>query len=218
MLFRSYVLPGATLTIQAGTVIKSAALPHSTLCVCRGAQIIANGTATQPIVFTSTADDLVTYRQNANTEWGGLLICGDAYISENQVLTNTPAPSASNYADMEGLAPSITTLNDYGGGNDNDDSGSLSYCSFRYGGFSIAPGVEVNGLSLGGLGRNTEVHHVESLNALDDGIENWGGTVNFKYLSIWNAGDDSFDLDQGWRGKAQFVLLVQGLSGPGNQG
>ena len=29
-----------------------------------------------------------------------------------------------------------------------------------------------------------------------------GGTVTLKYLSIWNAGADSFDVDQGWRGKA----------------
>ena len=220
-----FVLPGATLTIQPGTVIASGA--QSALVICRGAQIIANGTQNAPIIMTSTQDRATwtggnpqtgTYRQTANTEWGGLLLCGGAYISENQVGTNTPAPSASNYADMEGLTPANTALNDYGGGNDNDDSGSLSYCSFRYGGFSIAPGIEVNGLSLGGIGRNTELHHLEVLNNLDDGIELWGGTANFKFLSIWNAGDDSFDIDQGWRGRAQFGLIVQGLSGIGAQG
>ena len=220
-----YVEPGATLTIQAGTVIAST--NNSTLAVCRGAQIIANGTATAPIIMTSDDDRLTwtggnpqtgTYRQLANNEWGNLTIMGSGYISENQIGTNTPAPSASNYADMEGLSPAVTTLNDYGGGNDNDDSGSISYISLRYGGRTAALGIELNGLSLGGVGRNTEVHHIEILNNLDDGIEVWGGTVNLKYLSIWNVGDDSLDVDQGWRGKAQFGLIVQGHSGAGAQG
>ena len=220
-----YVLPGATLTIQPGTVIASTS--DSTLAICRGAQIIANGTAANPIIFTSTADRVTwtggnpetgTYRQLANNEWGNLTIMGSGYISENQVGTNTPAPSASNYADMEGLSPANTALNDYGGGNDNDDSGSLAYVSLRYGGRTSAPGVELNGLSLGGLGRNTEIRHIEILNNLDDGIEIWGGTVNLKFFSIWNIGDDSLDLDQGWRGKAQFGLIVQGYSGTGSQG
>jgi hypothetical protein len=220
-----YVEPGATLTIQPGTVIASTS--NSTLAICRGAQLIANGTAAQPIIFTSDDDRLTwtagnpqtgTFRQLANNEWGNVTIMGAGYVSENQVATNSAAPSASNYADMEGLSPANTSLNDYGGGNDNDDSGSLSYVSLRYGGRTSAPGVELNGLSLGGVGRNTEIHHVEILNNLDDGIEIWGGTVNLKHFSIWNVGDDSLDVDQGWRGKAQFGLIVQGYSGTGSQG
>lgn len=220
-----YVLPGATLTIQAGTVIASGGV--STLAVCRGAQIIANGTAAAPIIFTSTNDratwtggnpETGVFRQLANNEWGNLTIMGSGYVSENQIGTNTPTPSASNYADMEGLAPANPVLNDYGGGDDNDDSGSLSYVSIRYAGRTQSPGVELNGLSLGGIGRNTEISYIEILNNLDDGIEVWGGTVNFKFFSIWNVGDDSLDLDQGWRGKAQFGLIVQGYSGTGSQG
>jgi hypothetical protein len=220
-----YVEPGATLTIQAGTVIASAA--NSTLAICRGAQIIANGTVDAPIIFTSDDDrntwtggnpETGTYRQLANNEWGNLTIMGAGYISENQIGTNTPAPNASNFADMEGLQPAIVGLNDYGGGNDNDDSGTVRYVSLRYGGRTSAPGIELNGLSLGGIGRNTDIDHIEILNNLDDGIEVWGGTVNLKYLSIWNVGDDSLDIDQGWRGKAQNGLIVQGFSGVGAQG
>ena len=210
-----YVLPGATLTIQAGVQFRSAA--NSTLAVTRGAQIIANGTKDAPIVFTSSADTGV-YRQLANNEWGNLTIMGSGYISEDEIPSNSAAPSATNYADMEGLTPANPALNDYGGGNDNDDSGSLSYCGFRYGGIASIPGKELNGLSLGGVGRNTDIHHIEILNNIDDGIEIWGGTVNLKYISIWNIGDDSLDIDQGWRGKAQFGLIVQGLSNAGAQG
>lgn len=210
-----YVLPGATLTIEAGVRFESTS--NSTLAVTRGAQIIANGTKDQPIVFTSQNDNGV-YRQLANNEWGNLTIMGAGYISEDEIPTNSAIPSSTNYADMEGLTPANPNNNDYGGGNDNDDSGSLSYCAFRYGGVASIPGKELNGLSLGGIGRATDIHHVEILNNIDDGIEIWGGTVNLKYLSIWNIGDDSLDIDQGWRGKAQFGLIVQGLSNTGAQG
>lgn len=210
-----YVLPGATLTIEAGVRFESTS--NSTLAVTRGAQIIANGTADRPIVFTST-QDTGSYRQLANNEWGNLTIMGAGYISEDEIPTNSSVPSSTNFADMEGLTPANPANNDYGGGNDNDDSGSISYCAFRYGGVASIPGKELNGLSLGGVGRNTDIHHVEILNNIDDGIEIWGGTVNLKYVSIWNVGDDSLDIDQGWRGKAQFGLIVQGASNTGAQG
>jgi hypothetical protein len=121
---------------------------------------------------------------------------------------------------MEGLVAAFPgdTKVLYGGGNDDDDSGSISYLSLRYGGKVVGLNNELNGLSLGGIGRNTDIHHVEIMNNVDDGIEIWGGTVNLKYFSIWNVGDDSLDIDQGWRGKAQFGLIVQGYSANAAQG
>jgi hypothetical protein len=160
-----------------------------------------------------------TWREAAN-EWGNLTLMGRAYVSENIVTSNTPVPNANNVAPMEGLVaagpndPNVL----YGGGNDDDDSGSISYLSIRYTGKVIALNNELNGLSLGGIGRETDIHHVEIMNNVDDGIEIWGGTVNIKYFSIWNVGDDSFDVDQGWRGKAQFGLIVQGYSVDASQG
>ncbi|MFO1055146.1 MAG: hypothetical protein U1F36_23255 [Planctomycetota bacterium] len=223
-----YVLPGATLTIQAGTVVASTTNLGGSLAVCRGAQIFVQGTAEKPVIMTSTADAATwtggnpktgTWREACN-EWGNLTIMGDAYISENAIATNTATPNPSNYAQMEGLVagfPGDTKIY-YGGGNDNDDSGSISYLSLRYGGKVIGLGNELNGLSMGGIGRGTDVHHVEVMNNVDDGVETWGGTVNYKYMSVWNIGDDSFDIDQGWRGKAQFLLLVQGYSVDAAQG
>ena len=79
-------------------------------------------------------------------------------------------------------------------------------------------GNELNGLSLGAIGRETDIEYVEIMNNVDDGIEIWGGAVNLKYFSVWNVGDDSFDVDQGWRGKAQFGLIVQGYSLDASQG
>ncbi len=217
-----YVLPGATLTIEPGTVIASRTAIGGSLAVSRGGQIIANGTKENPIIFTSEADVATwvggnpktgTWRESAN-EWGNVTLMGRGYCSENATVGNTPVPSASNVANMEGLVaafpgdPNVL----YGGGNDDDDSGTLRYCSFRYTGRVVALNNELNGLSMGSVGRDTDVQFVEIMNNVDDGIEIWGGKVNVKNFSIWNIGDDSFDIDQGWRGKAQFGLIVQGYS------
>jgi hypothetical protein len=240
-----YVLAGATLTIDPGTVVASMGwnvgtqandptLEGGTLAICRGAQIFVNGTAANPVVMTSQRDRATWNANNPKTgvwreaanEWGNLTIMGNAYVSTSackvgvQVPPITPFPSATNFGFMEGLTPQVGDggRTRYGGGNDNDDSGSINYLSIRYGGKVIGLANELNGLSLGGIGRNTEISYVEIMNNVDDGIEIWGGTVNIDHFSIWNIGDDSFDIDQGWRGKAQFGLVVQGYSVSAAQG
>lgn len=227
-----YVTNGAVLTIQPGTIIASVPAQQGSLAITQGSQIIAEGTAAKPIIFTST-DDVTTWdvqvgtstgknprtgtwRASAN-EWGNITIMGRGYISKFNQGSVAPANTATfgnNIAAMEGLVGATTFDPNviYGGTNDNDDSGSLKYVSLRYGGKVIGLANELNGLSLGGVGRGTEIEHIEIMNNVDDGIEIWGGTVSPKWFSIWNIGDDSFDVDQGWRGKAQFGLIVQGYS------
>lgn len=226
-----YVRNNATLTIEAGTVIatKLNTAPvgdptngEGSLAVVRGGQIFIQGTAQNPVIMTSAADRATWTSNNpatgtwraASNEWGNLTIMGRAYVSENAVATNLQTCDNANYGVMEGLI--ADDANDtkvrYGGGNDDNDSGTITYLSLRYGGKVIGLNNELNGLSLGGVGRETDIHHVEIMNNIDDGIEIWGGTVNLKYINIWNIGDDSLDLDQGWRGKAQFGLIVQGYS------
>lgn len=222
-----YVSPGATLTIQPGTIIASDV--GGSLAITRDARLICNGTKEEPVIFTSKQDVATwtggnpktgTWRAVAN-EWGNLTIMGRGYIGkygQGAISTNTAAPSAGNYANMEGLVAGGVgdTRTYYGGGNDLDDSGDLTFVSLRYGGKVVGLGNELNGLSLGGVGRETLINHIEIMNNVDDGIEIWGGTVNLKHFSIWNIGDDSFDVDQGWRGQAQFGLIVQGYSIPGS--
>jgi hypothetical protein len=161
-----------------------------------------------------------TWHEGCN-EWGNLTLMGDAYVSASHyagdpVGDNTKFFTGLNEKQMEGLTEASLSM--YGGDNDDDDSGSISYLSLRYGGKVVGQANELNGLSLGGIGRETDIHHVEIMNNVDDGIEIWGGTVNLKYVAIWNVGDDSFDIDEGWRGKAQFVLIVQGYSINASQG
>lgn len=161
-------------------------------------------------------------------EWGGLAIMGSAYISHSHYgdvpvvwtdengnpVTNKMYPDGLNRAQMEGTVKSTPTDQRvyYGGDDDDDDSGVIRYLSVRYGGRDTEPQKELNGLSLGGIGRSTDISHVEVMNNVDDGIEIWGGTVNIRYATIWNVGDDSFDCDQGWRGSLNYALIVQGYS------
>ncbi len=223
-----YVKPGATLTIQPGTVCRSSG--NGSLAVCRGAKIYVNGTAAKPVIMTSTTDTMTAWHLGCN-EWGNLTIMGKALIGASHAgkayyqrpgttTNNTKVPDGTNIRQMEGLTADYTGDPDvmYGGNDDNDNSGAIHYLSIRYGGKVLGLANELNGLSLGGIGRATEIDHVEIMNNVDDGIEIWGGTVNLKYISIWNVGDDSFDVDQGWRGKAQFGLIVQGASANAVQG
>ncbi len=221
-----YVLPGATLTIEAGALFKS---DLGSLAVSRGAQIFVQGTKDEPVIMTSVGDDFTNWREAAN-EWGNLTICGNGLISASAYggvavtndmgVVNPTQPTGAANRTMEGLSAAFPgdTRHYYGGNNDNDDSGSIQYLSLRYGGKVIGLGNELNGLSLGGVGEATDIDYVEIMNNVDDGIEIWGGKVHLKHVSIWNIGDDSFDIDQGWRGRAQFGLLVQGYSLNASQG
>ncbi len=217
-----YVDPGATLTIEAGTIVASDTNIGGSLAVCKGAQIFVQGTQFNPVIMTSKADVATWTAGNPRTgtwraacnEWGNLTIMGGAYVSTNQHAGNVATPDAANRLDMEGLTPQFVgdTRQQCGGGDDDDDTGTITFLSLRYGGKVVSLGNELNGLSVGAIGRGTTLHHIDIMNNVDDGIETWGGTVNFKYINIWNIGDDSFDFDCGWRGKAQFGLLVQGYS------
>lgn len=221
-----YVLPGASLTIEAGAIFKS---DTGSLAVSRGGQIFVQGTKENPVVMTSINDDFSTWREAAN-EWGNLTICGNGLISashykglvvnNSQGNPNSKQPDGYSDKEMEGLSAAYVgdTRHYYGGNNDCDDSGSIKYLSLRYGGKVESLDKELNGLSLGGVGQATDIDYVEIMNNVDDGIEIWGGKVNLKHLSIWNVGDDSFDVDEGWRGHAQFGLIVQGYSLDASQG
>ena len=88
---RVAVESGATLTIEAGTVIKGVAgtgANASALIIAQGAKIMANGTSSAPIIFTSTDDNLVSgeiaspnLSPTENGKWGGLIVLGKAPIS-----------------------------------------------------------------------------------------------------------------------------------------
>ena len=200
---RVFVDSLATLTIEAGTVIKGLpgdSIDASVLIVARGGKIMAEGTAEKPIIFTASSDDVtnpvdVAYDQKGL--WGGVIILGRAPI-------NRPAGQHN----IEGI-PTDEPRGLYGGDDPEDNSGVLRYVSIRHGGISIGFGNEINGLTMGGVGRGTEIDYVEVIANLDDGYEWFGGTVNCKHLISAFCGDDSFDHDEGMNCKMQFLFAIQ---------
>lgn len=185
------VKPGATLTIAKGTTIKGDNASKAILLVEAGAKIIAQGTEDEPIVFTSQAAE---GQKNAG-DWGGLVILGKAPV-------NLPSPS------VEGILKNGNTTT-YGGTDDNDSSGVLSYVRVEYSGIILSQDNEVNGITFAGVGRGTKVDHVQVRHTLDDCFEFFGGTVDAKYLACQANEDDGFDMDNGFQGRLQFLVLQQ---------
>jgi len=195
-----FVNDGQTLTIEAGTVIRATSGQgslSSALIVARGGHIIAEGTSAEPIIFTVEGDDLEgSVPVDARGLWGGLIVLGQAPI-------NTDAGEDM----IEGI-PLSEPRGVYGGFDEDDNSGILRYISIRHGGTNIGEGNEINGLTLGGVGRQTIVENIEVIANADDGVEFFGGTVNCRNIVVSYCGDDAFDIDQGYRGKCQFLLGI----------
>lgn len=194
-----FVNSGQTLTIEPGTLIKGKSGQGdnaSALIVARGAMIMAEGTAAEPIIMTSETDG-GQLPATARGLWGGLIVLGNAGLN------SSPGESA-----IEGI-PTSEVRGLYGGDNDGDNSGKLAYISIRHGGTDIGAGNEINGLTLGGVGSGTSIHHIEIVANNDDGVEFFGGTVNVSNICISYCGDDNVDYDEGWRGKAQFIFVNQ---------
>lgn len=181
-----YVKEGATLTIEAGTVIKGKTGTKASLIIERGAKIMAEGTAEKPIVFTS--DKAAGSR--AAGDWGGIILCGKAKIN----------PTGGE-AEIEGGVGSK-----YGGTDDNDNSGVLKYVRIEFAGYAFATDKEINGLTMGGVGKGTTIDYVQVSYSNDDSYEWFGGTVNCKHLIAFAGLDDEFDTDYGFSGNVQYVV------------
>jgi hypothetical protein len=214
---RITVLDGATLTIEPGTVIKGEAgtASNSTaLLVARGATLMAEGTADAPIIFTSVADNITpedvaagnfgspNLDPDINGLWGGVIVLGKAKISaqnENDEDVSELQIEGIPTSDPNGL---------YGGDDNTDNSGVISYVSIRHGGTLIGSGNEINGLTLGGVGSGTTISNVEIVGNQDDGIEWFGGAVELTNVVVWNPGDDGIDTDQAWEGSVSHFIVV----------
>lgn len=183
-----YVESGATLDIEAGTTIVSNNDSAGVLIVYKGATINAKGTASDPIVFTSAEKNPVP------GDLGGVVIAGKA-------------TGNGNHAVIEGGVDE--THKNFGGTDDHDNSGVLSYVRIEYAGKAVNPNDEINGLSLYAVGDGTQIDHVQVVRGLDDGFEFFGGTVNCSHLIAYNCADDDFDMDDGYRGHIQFAVSVK---------
>jgi hypothetical protein len=183
-----YVTNNATLTIEPGTKIVSNKDSAGVLVIYRGSKIMAEGTASSPIVFTSNETN------PAPGDLGGLILVGQA-------------KGNGNHSVIEGGVDAAFSA--FGGSDDADNSGVLKYVRIEYAGKAVNPGDEVNGLSLYAVGSGTIIDYVEVVRGLDDAFEFFGGTVNAKHLIAYKNADDDFDMDDGYRGFIQFAVSVK---------
>jgi hypothetical protein len=174
-----YVTDGAKLIIQPGTTIVSDVAEKGALCIERGSQIIAEGTQSKPIVFTSGRPE----GQRTPGDWGGIVILGRAKTNRSSEPT------------IEGGIG-----RPYGGTNDSDNSGVMRYVRIEYAGIAALPNSEINALTLGGVGNGTILENIQTIYANDDAFEFFGGTVNGKNLYAFATADDDFDFDFGYTG------------------
>jgi hypothetical protein len=200
-----YIVGNHTLTIEPGTVIKGSfsGADVAALIITRGSKIMAAGTATEPIIFTSAAPN------PQSGDWGGIVICGKASINTSYNGTNGlyQVEGGIDNANGDGLA---------GSGDasvpspiDTDNSGVLQYVRIEYAGYAYQPDKEVNSLTMACVGSGTMIDHIQVVYAKDDAYEWFGGTVNCKYLIAYKTQDDDFDTDNGFSGKVQFGLVIR---------
>ena len=181
-----FVDAGAVLTIPCGTMIYAAddnTIPF--LSILRGSRIMAMGSESCPIVFT-------TIKSNPQPgDWGGIIVNGYAPIN--------------NGVDPIGEGQTGT----YGGTNPSDNSGVMQYIRVEYAGKQITADTELNGFSFNGVGNGTTLDHLQAFKCADDGFEFFGGTVNMSYALSYGSGDDSFDFTFGWSGTGNYWRAVQ---------
>ncbi len=201
----------ATLTIQPGVVI-FANSGASWLNINRGNRISAVGTATAPIVFTSRDNVLGLNTDTSSGQWGGVVLSGRAQITDCAVPgaalpngSSTNAGTAACERQTEGAVdPAL-----YGGANNLDNSGRMSYVQIRYSGFVLSAATELQSLTTEGIGEGTVLDHIQSFNSSDDGAEFFGGHVAMKYYVSIGAEDDNLDTDTGTKANFQYVIVAQ---------
>jgi len=202
-----YVQSGGAIQFGQGTTVKGVKKPTpaeaSALVICRGATIDAQGTNTNPVVFTSAE----TVQRTG--DWGGIVILGSAPLNR--------ADTSIEGVDLPSLPPGVDVF--YGGGgaglgNPDQSSGIIRYVRIEFGGANVTANNELNALTFGGVGRGTEVDFVQALYGSDDAFEWFGGTVNAKHLISFGNDDDSWDFDFGYNGSLQFVVSCESISKP----
>jgi len=205
---------GTRLNIEAGnTMVFQAA--DSYVRIARGSQIFAEGTADAPIVFTADEDAVLgVATENDRGLWGGVQINGNGQT--NKCHDGTATGSGSGISDFLPTANNVHNCHvtaegrpaTYGGNNNSENSGVLTYVVIKHAGFEVVDGDELNGLTLNAVGSGTTISHVETYTTQDDGFELFGGAVNMDHVIAVNAGDDSIDYSEGYNGNIQYALVL----------
>jgi hypothetical protein len=195
-----FVEAGGVLIIRPGVIVFGEPNPSpGVLAINRGGKIFAEGTADKPIIFTSMVQPGLRRRG----DWGGFTVCGYAPTNKGKNVGVDGITGGAGFPEDGQFG-----ANDLSG-TENHDAGVIRFVRIEYAGIAIGAGNELNGLTLAGIGKDTEVDHILVTAGGDDGVECFGGNVNMKYIATFNCLDDDIDLDQGYKGNIQFVYTVR---------
>ena len=181
-----FIPNGATLTVPAGTVVKGDKATKAALIIQPGGKLMAEGTSTNPVVFTSAQ----AVGERDRGDWGGILMLGNAYVNQAAKPAIEGITPTQTYGSTVAEAATPAT-------NQNENSGTMTYVRIEYAGIELTPNNETNSLTMGGVGNGTTLEYIQASFGGDDNFEWFGGTVNAKHLVSLSAWDD--DLDTGTR-------------------
>ena len=182
-----FVVDSATLTIEPGTKILADYESKASLTITKGAKIIAEGTETDPIVFTSNRDT------KKPGDWGGIFLLSDAPINTYGGL------SSVNY----GLRSSSANNIAYGGENDASNSGILKYVRIEFAGKRTKNYGYFNALTLAGVGNQTVLEHIMVSYSAGNSYAILGGTLHLEKLVAFRSNRNDFEFNYG----AQCTLI-----------
>ena len=200
---------GPTMTVEAGATLAWQS-NDKFMVINRGSQLVAIGTATAPITFTSVSDVNGTVGPEDDQQWGGMVIDGFG-VSNKCTYTGTRGVDLAlvGECDVASEGSAGSDENYYGGANDEDSSGRLDYVIVKHTGATVGNGDELNGITFGAVGSGTTVTNLQVYSVFDDGIEMFGGAVNVTNYAAVYVNDDSIDLDEGWKGTVRNALVIQ---------
>lgn len=207
----------AELEIQAGTTV---AFKNNSafMVINRGSKLFARGTEVAPITFTSESDVRGTVGAEDVSQWGGMVINGFGVTNKCAYTGNLDAGTLVLDGECHILAEGAAgdDQSNYGGADNEDSSGEMTYVRVKHTGAQVANGDELNGIAFNAVGSGTVVKNLQAYSTYDDGIEFFGGAVNIENYVALYVRDDSIDIDEGYRGTITNALVIQSES-DGNQ-
>ncbi|MBT8257536.1 MAG: hypothetical protein KJO49_03625, partial [Bacteroidia bacterium] len=188
-----FVTDSTTLTIEPGTVIMGDFKTKGSLTISRGSKILAEGLATDPIIFTSNRS------VKKPGDWGGLFILGDAPTSKfgNE--------GSVNY----GLRPSNASNLNYGGNNPESDSGVFKFVRIEYAGKRTRDFGYFSGLTLAGIGSKTTINNVMVSYCEGISFNILGGSLSLDQMVSYRSSIDDYKFNFGTQCEITNSLAVR---------
>lgn len=176
-----FVTDSTTLTIEPGTIIIGDYKTKGSLTISNGSTIIAEGSSTDPIIFTSSK---IVKKPG---DWGGLFILGDA------PLNTFGGEAALNF----GLQPSSTNTLSYGGENPDSNSGILKYVRIEFAGKRTKDYGYFNALTLAGVGQQTIIENVMVSHCAGNSFNVMGGKLILEQLVSFKSSSTDYKFNHG---------------------